>query len=197
MKWDIFASESSILPYEVLDEDTSPDSDEDESGDDLRPGSDMMSPSLAELESDICGDQCHDSDHESRQVDICGSRRERYTDCECVDARRDPQCHEWSQWEYILRYLSLIRSSPSCVHHIASDIAEEGERDPVAISHDLLRKKRREQESDNRHHRLEKSKRKSHRKGLFGLDTRSWDTSSHRHSECIGRYWESKEEYSN
>ena len=60
----------------MLDEDTSPDSDEDESGDDLRPGSDMMSPSLAELESDICGDQCHDSDHESRQVDICGSRRE-------------------------------------------------------------------------------------------------------------------------
>ena len=76
MKVYFFASYIRILSDEALDEDTSPDTDEYESTDDLRPGSDMMSPSLAELETDICGDQCHDSDHEGRQVDICGSRRE-------------------------------------------------------------------------------------------------------------------------
>lgn len=179
----------------MLDEDTSPDRYEDESGDDLRPGSDMMSPSLTELESDVCGDQCHDSDHESRQVDICGCRREWYTDCECVDARRDPQCDERSQWEYILCYGSLIGSSPSCVDHIASDIAQEDERDPVTISHDLLRKKRREQESDNWHHRLEKSERKSHRESLFGSYAGLWYPSGDGNSECIGREGESEEEY--
>ncbi len=178
---------------EVFYEDLGSDTDQDESTYDLCTRSDLGAPSLSELYPYPWEHEGDDADHESREVYARDTRCERYADSERVYTRRDTEEDEGAEGEYVSLLARCCISAPSLMDHIGSDITEEYERYPVVIVHDLLRKKWRHSESDDRHDRLKKSEWECHLECISTSDMSLWYPRANRDSEGICGEWDREE----